>query len=69
MELLSVKKVRGSDPLIYMFWSKDKAKEHRKGYLGRMEFASEEDVRQMLMTRGNLSEAAANDALSKIDWA
>lgn len=68
MQLLSVKKVRGSDPLMYMFWLKDETKQDQRGYMGRMEFASEEELRKMLTTRGNLSEAAADDVLSKVDW-
>jgi hypothetical protein len=68
VKLLTVKKVSGSDPLMYMFWSKDNEKEGHGGYLGRMEFAPEEDVRKMLMTHG-LSEAEANAELSRVGWA
>jgi hypothetical protein len=67
-QLLSVKKVSGTDPQIYMFWSKDETKEHGYGYLGRMEFACEEDVRKMLMTHG-LSESEASAELEKVGWA
>lgn len=68
MQVLSVKKVRGSEPLTYMFWLHDQAKAHQRGYLGRMEFASEETLREMLTTRGNLSPVQADDALREIDW-
>jgi len=66
--LLTVKKVSGSDPLMFMFWSKDDEAEQGYGYMGLMEFAPEEDVRKMLMTNG-LSEAKANAELSNVGWA
>lgn len=65
MELLSVTKIRGSDPPMYVFWSKDE-KEQRKGYMGHSHFVSEEDLRQMLMKHGSLTEAQANAELSKV---
>jgi hypothetical protein len=67
MKLFSVKKVGGSDPLMYMFWSQDEGKESY-GNMGRMDFASEEDVRMMLITHG-LSETEANAELSRVGTA
>ncbi len=66
-KLLAVTKV-GNDPPMYRFWSKDDA-EQRRGYMGRMQFMREEDVRKMLMTNSNLSEVEANAELSKVDQA
>jgi hypothetical protein len=68
LDKLSVKKVSGSDPLNYVFWSNDKAATEGFGNMGRLEFASEEDLRQMLVTHG-LSEAEVNAELSKVGWA